>query len=179
MQTRIGARLAFAAIILCAHGALAMLMMRDSVQSQVRHPAAEPLMVEILEPQRPATPSLFYDEMPTPHVDLVAPELPAMDLPATAALDPPKIDPAFAPDMTRYTESAQLPFGQTATILLVLDIAADGSVITARVVRSSGNAAANHAAVEYAYATRWIAGTVDGEPRVMQAALTVILGELA
>lgn len=112
-------------------------------------------------------------------VRLVVPELPANDLPTTAALDPPKIDPSFAPDMARFTERANLPFGQSVTVLLLLDIAADGSVITARVARSSGNDDANSAAIEYAYTTRWIPGTVDGQPQVMKANLTVILGETA
>jgi hypothetical protein len=35
----------------------------------------------------------------------------------------------------------------------------------------------NAAAIDYAHATRWTPGTMGGEPRAMQASLTVILGE--
>jgi hypothetical protein len=50
-------------------------------------------------------------------------------------------------------------------------------VIAARIVRSNGNASSEAAALDYARATRWIPGTIDGEPRAMEASLTVIFGE--
>jgi len=58
-----------------------------------------------------------------------------------------------------------------------VQIAADGSVISAEVVRSNGDDVTNAAAIDYARTTRWIPGVIDGEPKAMQASLTVILGE--
>jgi hypothetical protein len=49
--------------------------------------------------------------------------------------------------------------------------------MSAQVVRSNGGDAANAAAIQYAWATRWMPGKIGGEPRAMQASLTVILGE--
>jgi hypothetical protein len=50
-------------------------------------------------------------------------------------------------------------------------------VLSAEVVRSNCGDAANAAALDYSRATRWMPGTIAGEPRAMQASLTVILGE--
>ena len=76
-----------------------------------------------------------------------------------------------------FTARAQLDQGEVVTAILLLQVGADGKVISASVVRSNGDDTANEAAVEYARATRWIPGSIDGEPRAMQASLTVILGE--
>jgi TonB family protein len=67
--------------------------------------------------------------------------------------------------------------GFVATVILLLEISPDGSVMSAQVVRSNANDAANAAAIQYAHATRWMPGKIGGEPRAMQASLTVILGE--
>jgi hypothetical protein len=52
-------------------------------------------------------------------------------------------------------------------------------VLSAQIVRSNADEAANAAAINYARATKWIPGSIDGEPRAMQASLTVIFGEHA
>jgi hypothetical protein len=60
--------------------------------------------------------------------------------------------------------------------MLLLQIGADGAVISAGIVRNGGEAA-NTAAIDYARETRWIPGTIDGKSRAMQGSLTVILGD--
>ncbi len=177
MRARVGVRILAVLAVGAGHVAVALLMMGDAVQSRIRSPAAEPLIV-FIEPQRPVLDGLTTQpEQDAKRIALVAPELPTQALLIETATDPPKIDPGFAPDMSIYSKRANLAPGATATVMLLLDIAADGSVITAQLVRGSVDAEVNDAAIEYAQATHWIPGTVDGVPRIMQASLTVILGE--
>lgn len=102
-------------------------------------------------------------------------------LPADAFLEPqmelPRIDPDMQLVSAPFASRAQLEQGEVVTAILLLQVGADGKVISASVVRSNGDDFANEAAIDYARATRWIPGSIDGEPRAMQASLTVILGE--
>ena len=93
------------------------------------------------------------------------------------AIDAPRIDPTLAIDIAPYSARAELTPGLIATVLLLLEISPDGSVLSAQIVRSTAGDAANAAAIQYAHATHWMPGKVGGEPRAMQASLTVILGE--
>jgi TonB family protein len=111
-----------------------------------------------------------------PLVEMDAPVLPVGAIPEPR-FEAPKIDPDQWMNIAPFASRAQLAQGEVVTVILLLQIAADGSVISALVVRSNGNEAANEAAIEYAKATQWISGEIDGEPRAMQASLTVILGE--
>lgn len=111
-------------------------------------------------------------------IEIDAPAL-APDAIPTEQTESPRIDPDFQVSSAPFVSRAQLSAGEVATIILMLQIAADGSVISAEIVRSSGGEAASAAAIDYAKATRWIPGSIDGEPQAMQASLTVILGEKA
>ena len=107
------------------------------------------------------------------------PVLPADSANAEVALLPPMIDPDMRLDVASYSERAGLPAGVVATVILKLEIGPDGSVMSAEVVRSNAAESVNEAALDYAKATQWTPGRVDGEPRAMEASLTVILGEQA
>jgi TonB family protein len=85
----------------------------------------------------------------------------------------------WGPKIAEFSERANLPAGKTIKVMLSMAIGADGGVISAEVISSTGDEAANEAALDYARATRWIPGTVAGEARAMQASLTVILGEFS
>jgi TonB family protein len=112
--------------------------------------------------------------VPTP----VFPELTTASLLTDPTIEEPKIDPMWGPNIAEFSERANLPAGKTIKVMLSMAIGADGGVISAEVIRSTGDEAANDAALDYARATRWIPGTVAGEARAMQASLTVILGEI-
>jgi TonB family protein len=122
----------------------------------------------------------IYDEPSLATADPLV-EMEPPTLPSDAILEPqveaPRIDPDSRIRIEPFAAQAQLPPGQVATVILTLQISADGSVMSAEVVRSTGTAAVNSAAIDYARATRWIPGFIDGEARAMQASLTVILGE--
>jgi TonB family protein len=109
-------------------------------------------------------------------IELDIPELPVSAQPEMS-IDSPRIDPSFTVDIAPYSARAELTPGIVATILLMLEISPDGSVLSAEIVRSSAGEAANAAAIKYAQTTHWMPGKIDGEPRAMQASLTVILGE--
>jgi len=139
---------------------------------------AEPMFAEIIVANPSFTPSLMSAPTPfAPAIDLAPPTLPVETHAELPAIDAPKIDPAAAIDITAYTARAELSQGTVATVILLLEIAPDGSVMSAQVLRSNAGVAATAAALDYARATRWTPGMIDGEPRAMQASLTVILGE--
>lgn len=162
--------------ILLAHVALIALLNRDDIPLHRLRPTAEPMIADIAPPAEQAAtnenPALSFSEAP---VQLPMPTL------SVEAFEPqrdaPQIDPNRRPDIASFSARAHLAPGTVATVLLMLEIAADGSVISAEVVRSNADEAATAAAVDYARSTRWTPGMIDGEPSNMQASLTVVLGE--
>jgi TonB family protein len=92
------------------------------------------------------------------------------------SLEPPRLDSTGLPELGAYSARAALPNGQIATVVVMVEVAADGNVISAEVVRSTGNELANEVAMAYARDAKWIPGSVQGVPRPMKASLTVILG---
>ena len=163
--------------IAIAHAGLAALLMRDKLELHQERPGAEPMVADIFSPEVRAAPSQVL--APIAFEQAVELALPALSIDANPEpqRDAPKIDPDARIDVATYSARAHLPAGAVATVILLLEIAPDGSVMSATVVRSNEDAAANEAAIEYARATRWTPGMIDGEPRAMQASLTVILGE--
>ena len=93
------------------------------------------------------------------------------------------IGSASAPQLARvqladadvYAHRAGLPPGQSATVLLVLEMLADGSVGDVSVRRSSGSLAADSAAIEYARLLRWTPGTIDHRAQAMRITFAVAL----
>lgn len=168
-------------LVVCAHTAFAMLWFLEPVRLRMESAAIAPMFADWLEQEPPADAVLVQTPDVTPEpLAIPPPELPDMSVAALIdepALEAPKIDPFSGPDVAAYSQRAQLTAGKTATVLLMVGIGVDGAVISARVVRSNGDEAANAAALDYARATHWIPGTIDGQPRMMEASLTVILGE--
>jgi TonB family protein len=167
-----------ACVVIAAHVALISLLMRQGVDRPTLEMSIEPMLVEVI----PGTPSAMPEatSLPVPiamPIALTPPMLPVESQAQTVTIDAPEIDPATAIDAAPYAARAELAPGTVATVILLLEIAPDGSVLSAQVVRSTSGDAANSAALDYARATRWTAGMIDGEPRAMQASLTVILGE--
>jgi TonB family protein len=118
----------------------------------------------------------------TPAIQLPLPEMQPVMFEQEAGLrgiEPPRVDPGSTLDLAVYSARASLPPGQIATVVILVDIAADGRVTRAMVVRSTGNASADAAALDYAREIGWIAGRIAGEPRPMQASLSVTLGAAA
>ena len=139
----------------------------------------EPMMVELLGLEVGITTSpLDSPYTPDPRVNLAVPDL-SMDSMAEESTESPRIDSEQQVFTLPFAQRANLRDGEVGVVILRLQIAADGSVIAAEVVRSTGGDDLNAAAIEYARSTRWIPGVVDGEPQAMQASLTVILGESA
>jgi TonB family protein len=153
-------------------------MMRSSGEIHFSKEPVQPMVAEIIEAQPASFLSLNPNLAPAEiAVTLEMPNLSAEFEGAEPSLQPPMIDPEMRLDVSSYSKRAALPEGVVATVILLLGIGSDGSVTSAEVVRSNAADTANVAAVEYAKATQWRPGRVDGEARAMQASLTVILGE--
>lgn len=172
------ARGAVVLTILLAHVGFVALLMPDPID--VRRIQPEPMLAELLPGELPDQQSSFADAL---SIQSSQSTVEPPHLSAEAFSEPqvqaPRIDPELRLSSAAFASLAQLGQGEVVTAILLLQIAGDGAVISAEVVRSNGSAAANEAAIAYARATRWIAGSIDGESRPMQASLTVILGESA
>jgi TonB family protein len=158
------------------HAALVSWLILDPVPVRRLLPEPKPLVMAFISPDDPLrSPSWPALAITDPLDEFEAPSFPldAIELETEA----PRIDPELRLDISPYSERAGLSPGSVVTVILLLQIAADGTVISAKVIRSNGDDPAVSAAIEYARATRWIPGTVDGQPSAMQASLAVILGE--
>jgi hypothetical protein len=149
----------------------------QAIQTRSPQMPAEPMVAEIISLIKSEAPTYGVQFVPTDQtIQLDIPELPIMSEPEMT-IDAPRIDATLTVDIRPYSERAELQSGIIATILLLLEISPEGSVLSAQIVRSNASDAANAAAIEYAHATHWMPGKIGGEPRAMQASLTVILGE--
>jgi TonB family protein len=141
----------------------------------------EPARVEVrlLEDEPRASSSIPPQPVIVQAVQLAPPDtLPAVAevVPGETKLEPPRMDARSSPDFSTYSKGAGLPDGEIATVVILVDVDSRGRVTRAIVVRSTGGAAADAAALAYARETRWIPGHVAGAPSSMQANLTVIFG---
>jgi TonB family protein len=171
------ARVTSACLVAGAHIAFICWLVGRVIETRRPVISAEPIVAEILAATRSELPTAGMPLNPIEQsIQLDIPDLPISSEP-DITIDAPRIDPSLAVDIAPYSARADLGPGVVATVLLLLEVAPDGSVISAEIVRSNAGDAANAAAIQYAHATRWMPGKVGGEPRAMQASLTVILGE--
>jgi TonB family protein len=163
--------------ILLAHMGIMSLLRQDPIDVRRLRADYEPMFAELITSDaRPETRDPPIAAVLDPSLELQPPALPPDAIPKSQVVAP-RIDPEWRLDLGPFISRAQLDHNEVVTVLMILQIAADGSVISAAIVRSNGDDAANSAAIDYAKTTRWIAGEVDGESQPMQASLTVILGE--
>jgi hypothetical protein len=171
------ARFIGACMVMTAHVAAICWLAAHTIGARRLDAAAEPMVAEVLLAERSDNVEAGVKIVTAdPPIELDIPNLPISAQPELS-IDSPRIDPSLSVDIAPYTVRAGLMPGFVATILLLLEIAPDGSVLSAEIVRSTAGDAANAAAIQYAHATHWMPGKVGGEPRAMQASLTVILGE--
>jgi TonB family protein len=103
--------------------------------------------------------------------DSVQDELSAVTAPVSA----PHLARVQSVDPVVFAHRAHLAPGTALTVLLRLEVREDGFVGSADIVRSSGNAVADAAALDYALALRWVPGTNGGSPRTMRVDYPVTL----
>jgi len=130
-----------------------------------------------------------WDKVPLPQVDFdtVPVDTDALKLVQfdDAGEDPLAgvIGPASAPRLARFqyvdvrdfAQRAGVRPGHPVTVVLSVQVTPDGAANSVDVVRSSGSATADAAAIDYALSLRWIPGTVDRNPRAMRVMLPVTL----
>jgi TonB family protein len=176
-------RVSIALAIAGAHLAFGTLWLMGPIELHAQSGGVTPMYAEFIADEPPRETILRREPLEfVEPIEIAMPELPEVAVAAIVeepAVEAPRIDPLFGPDVTPYSARANLAAGKTATVLLTVSIGADGAVISAEIVRGSGDESVNAAALDYARATRWIPGTIGGVPRPMQASLTVILGENA
>jgi hypothetical protein len=93
------------------------------------------------------------------------------------------IGPASAPRLSRFqsvdvgdfARRAAVMSGHPLTVVLSVQVSAEGGASAVDVVRSCGLPAADRSAIDYALLLRWIPGTVDRVARSMRVILPVTL----
>lgn len=91
--------------------------------------------------------------------------------------------PTSAPQLSRFqpgsaavfARRAGLPAGQAASVVLTVEVLADGRAGAVEVARGSGDPAVDAAALAYGKLLRWIPGTQEHHAQVMRVSLAVTL----
>jgi hypothetical protein len=78
-------------------------------------------------------------------------------------------------DPTQFAADAGLAPGQSVTVVLVIDVLADGSTGATDVAMTSGSSAADAIAIRYARSLRWIPGTRNRQALSMRIRFPVTL----
>jgi TonB family protein len=92
-----------------------------------------------------------------------------------APLSVPHLARVQSVDLAAFERRLKLPQGTALTILLRVEVTEDGWVDSADVVRTSGNVAADAAAIDYVQALRWVPGTIDHVPQRQRVTFSVML----
>jgi TonB family protein len=112
------------------------------------------------------------------HSNPPIPELPLSDgladeaVSAVATLPRGRVTPPHPADVQvidtgKFARRAGLPLGSGITVVLRVEVRADGAVGRVAVDVSGGNPRIDAAAIEYVRAMRWIGGRVDDEPEAL------------
>ena len=91
----------------------------------------------------------------------------------------PQLARAQIVDPVLYARRAGLTSGHSVTVLLVVEVLADGSVGAVTLLRGTASPAIDTAALEYARLLRWTPGTVNHQARAMRISLPVTLANPA
>jgi TonB family protein len=157
------------AAVAIAHVCIAMLVTGSAAAD--RDFTAVPLTIEFIESKRveqdqPApvapTPVLSEAVIPLESVEIPLEE----DAPtATAVMNSAPVPAAIQPlTADEFAAKFLLALTEEATVVILVEVLADGTVGTVTVDRSSGSALVDTVALEYARELKWIPGFANGEP---------------
>ena len=93
----------------------------------------------------------------------------------TGPMSAPRLSRFQTADVAQYARRAHVRAGHPVTVVVMVNVSEDGQAASVDVRRSSGNAEADAAAVDYALELRWIPGTRDRQPLSMRVLLPVTL----
>jgi TonB family protein len=85
-----------------------------------------------------------------------------------ASRSAPQLDPTVKVDSAVFATRAGLSPGDAVTVVLSIEVLANGSTGNVEIVSGSGDSAVDAAAIDCARSLRWIPGTMDQEARTMR-----------
>ena len=183
MDRRLG-RMAIAMTVLALHAAALENVLRNGSRQLPRSveeiPAAEAEIIESgEEPYKVPAADLQFITVPVefPGIlqveldDSVQDELGEVVSPISA----PHVARVQSVDLATFARRLKLPPGVALTILLRVQVTEDGWVDSADVIRTSGNEAADAAAIDYAQELRWVPGTINHSPKTQRVMFSVTL----
>jgi TonB family protein len=167
--------------VILAHAVVLAVLINPPTTTQPRRQAQDMTATLIEVADQSAT----WDTVSLPDIQLVTPTLDADSLKIVSFEDPEEdsgvVGSASSPRLSRVQSVRPEFFARKAgvqrpqTVVLAVLVLADGRVGDVQVTRSSGSAAADAAAIEYARMLRWIPGTKDHRPQAMRISFPVIL----
>ena len=78
-------------------------------------------------------------------------------------------------DLATFVRRLKIPQGVALTVLLRVEVTEEGWADSVDVIRTSGNEAADAAAIEYAQELRWVPGTIARSPEKQRVVFSVTL----
>lgn len=171
---------AIAIALILAHVGFLLLVQRWSATVQYRDERDSPSIVVALIQKPQSIMGPFLETFPEPK--LTIPAMQEITLPnsrfgysdaeadlvdgITAPSSAPQLDPHNSVDLAECGAQAGLAAGEAATVVLAIEVLADGTTGDVSVVTGSANTAINAEAMSCARALRWIPGTVGHKPHV-------------
>lgn len=158
-----GARTALTACVLLLHATGIWLLNKGSVaKSEQQSPPV--LIVELLRVEAGhVAPSFAEPVLETPGIsDIPLPEFRTESDPGVH-LSAPQVDISMHVDPAPYAHSAGLHAGQSAAVILLIDVLSDGSTGDVSVKITGGTPVIDEAAIAYVRALRWIPAVLDGK----------------
>lgn len=91
----------------------------------------------------------------------------------TAPFTAPRIQPGMLVNQLPFKERAPWLAGQRTRVVLIVDVAVDGSATDVEVETSTGDPNVDAIAVAYAQTLRWIPATINGQAALVRTRLVV------
>ena len=182
-----GSRTLVAGLVMALHAALlwagsAVTKLSDRILSIDSQPS---IQVTVIEPP----PRHGKDFVVLPELSWERPTLDDHSITAVRFKDPdegllkgivgsvsaPELDPAVKVESKPYAEQAGLSAGAAVTVVLAIEVQADGTAGEIIVVSGPSDSMIELAAIEYARALKWIPGTLGRRPQAMRINFPVTL----
>ena len=171
----------FIAMALVAAHVVAIGMFEHGIRKRPLPSASSVMVIELLSDRSAEmVPSVSEPILDNPSLSLAPPPDFGMDPEPPGdrgvhTISLPQVDVTAPVDVSMYATSAGLSSGQHVYVVLLVEVLNDGSVGDVQVRASGGNSTIDAAALKYARALHWRAGTLDGNPASMRALLGVNL----
>ena len=87
----------------------------------------------------------------------------------------PRVEPGMVVESIPFVPNARWAAGRRVTVILAVDVSANGTVADVILERGTGDEAVDTTAIRHARKLRWIPGVLAGQPRQMRTRLVLTM----